>query len=53
MQSIYKGFYISALVFLNLLNKLEIKIRCDTLPGNLSVSAIAFNKLNNARLSLA
>ena len=42
-----RGSYMSAYVLLNLLNELEKKIRCDTLPSILSVFNNEFNKFNN------
>ena len=37
----------SAHILLNLLNVLEEKIRCETLPSILSISSNEFNKFNN------
>ena len=53
MESLHRGFYMSAHVLLNLLKELGEKIRCEALPSIFSVFPIEFNKFNNARFCLS
>ena len=48
-RSIYREFYMSAHVLLNLLNKLGIRDKMRGLPSILSLFRNEFNKFNNTR----
>ena len=47
LTTIYRGYYISARVLLNLLNELGKKIRCKALPSFLAVFPNKFKNFNN------